>query len=317
MKEISVVVCGDHWVNQLDVQHSLDHIDSPTPLLIKLNTEGPSLTALGIQQALVQYCDRTGTEHKSIYIDNWHNMVECCAFTRIHQPRISHFFWMSDQYVSQETLPWNREKIFGFFVGRATLPRSVMLWHLSLRTDCLLSVMAGSQIKTERNITVDTRQEWLAGQDVQAFDRWRKTCDIASLDSHAVRDQYDPRSNTNRDLVQHYHRFLIEISAETYTRGDAFFPTEKTVRPLLMGKALLAHAPRHYLARLKHLGFRTWHELWDESYDEHQGAERWALMRAVIDTIAHQDLDELLPQIEAIGAHNRARALYLADRYRP
>ena len=47
------------------------------------------------------------------------------------------------------------------------------------------------------------------------------------------------------------------------------------------GKPLLIYGPRYFLRRLRDLGFQTWHQFWDESYDDLEGYPRWLAMRSV------------------------------------
>ena len=66
----------------------------------------------------------------------------------------------------------------------------------------------------------------------------------------------------------------------------------------------------YFLARLRTLGFQTYHDLWDESYDLYQGAERWHMIQHVMQSISEKTPDEqqqLLVKAHAIALHNRQR----------
>ena len=141
---------------------------------------------------------------------------------------------------------------------------------------------------------------------------------VASLDGHRVRDQYLPEYNTNLSLLDHYHRFDIEIVCEAYCRGPCFFPTEKTVRPLLFRKPIMVYGPRYFLRNLRSLGFSTWSSIWDESYDELEGLSRWLAMRAQIDLLATcSDFSQLLADMQAILIHNQQLAREIGQRHAP
>jgi hypothetical protein len=114
--------------------------------------------------------------------------------------------------------------------------------------------------------------------------------------------------DTNKSLLQHYHNFAVEIVCETYTLGNTFFPTEKTIRPLMAAKPILVYGPRYFLARLRELGFRTYNEIWDESYDLYQGPERWHLMRKSMNRLLECGRVEqiaVLTQAHEIAMFNR------------
>jgi hypothetical protein len=89
----------------------------------------------------------------------------------------------------------------------------------------------------------------------------------------------DPLTNLYRDI-------LIDVVVESHVAGNTFFPTEKTVRPMLLGKPFLAFASVNYLAHLRQMGFRTFADFWDEDYDGCEGRERLVRMLTVIDTIS-------------------------------
>ena len=79
-----------------------------------------------------------------------------------------------------------------------------------------------------------------------------------------------------------FEGFDVELVCETFVRGDTYFPTEKTTRPLAGGKPMIIYGPKDYLARLRDQGFKTWGDCWDESYDEYEGLGRWMRIKEVI-----------------------------------
>jgi hypothetical protein len=311
MKEIFVNVCGDCWVNPQQVQDQLINTNPTELVYLDINAEGPSLFTLGIVDAIKQCCIQTGRNPKSIVIDNWHNTIEDTEFARRHRPRISHFFWMSNSYRHTPQQPLTHQYLVALFIGRATLSRAVMLHDTNqmLRDQALLSLMSGNGFHVDQDHGLDKDFD-----QSEKFKTWWTQHSISSLDNHSVQDQYNSLHNTNQDLLKFYHLFDIEIVAETYTRGVTFFPTEKTVRPISQGKALLVYGPCGYLAQLQKLGFQTWHTLWDESYDQLQGAKRWTAMKQVILQIKHT---EVVDSIAKIAQHNQQVLQDLITRYQP
>jgi hypothetical protein len=102
------------------------------------------------------------------------------------------------------------------------------------------------------------------------------------------RDQYTSTQGYfyNDPLTDLYRDILIDIVVESHVNGNTFFPTEKTVRPMLLGKPFLAFASADYLAYLRQMGFRTFSDFWDEDYDGYEGGERLIRMLTTIDTIS-------------------------------
>jgi hypothetical protein len=117
------------------------------------------------------------------------------------------------------------------------------------------------------------------------------------------RDQFDPTKNTNASLLEHYHKFFVELCLETMTLGGSFFPTEKIARPIVGLKPFVVYAARNYLANLRRLGFETFGDIWDESYDQFEGPGRWAHMRVVVENILSNP--DLVTRCADIVDHNR------------
>jgi hypothetical protein len=286
MTRIPVAVSGDHWCNRDSVVQDIAAAAGTDQLIFEINTEGPSLHALGIVSTIQQEIKKIGVSDNNIWIDRWHNTVETIPFRRAYRPLMSHFFWMSNRYRFQQPDTQPREFAFGFFLGRVTVDRACIMhdlyntWH----DTTLFSLMTanGHELMLQHDFS-----EWTT--DIKHQDtirNWFYQPPVGSITGHRVRDQYIAEHNTNSDIVRHYNRFAVEISCETYCRGDTFFPTEKTVRPISQGKPMILYGPKHFLKRLRDLGFETWGTLWDESYDQLEGAQRWQAMKLVIAEVA-------------------------------
>lgn len=314
MITIPIAVCGDDWVNRDTVVEQLKNITDKIPIKLDLNAEGPSLHALGIVDVILDYLHRTEKSTDLIYTINWPNSVEQIAFQRLNHTYLSHFFWFSETY--QHAVPKHRtaEYLFGYFVGRRTVPRCIMLKHIQehYTSSFLLSLM--NTVAGFNFTDLDPIDQWC---DPQNFHNWYNNQHISSLDNHTVRDQYLEGHNTNASLLRWYHKFDIEIVAETYCHGDTFFITEKTVRPIVAGKSMLVYGPRNYLERLRNLGFQTWDTIWDESYDQLTGPDRWRALQAVIADLITRDQEQLYQQCASINQYNQQHADLLIEKYKP
>ena len=312
MLTIPIALFGDYWINPQEVEDKIRGADISEPVHLDFQAEGVSVTASGIAQGLLAICDETGRSTGSIKLLNNPNVVEQTPFENINatkqhnQPFRSHFlsgdllrdYWGDVPAVDPDA------RLFGLFLGRRTVARDMILRDcMAQPAKFLLSMMRSSiGLQTYDQQEVD---QWVQEDEIKGFLQWRQKVKISSLDRKSITDQYRrfvPRPETNRTILEFYPRFRIEIVPETYTRGDTFFPTEKTARPIMAEKPILVYGPRYFLRRLRDLhGFRTYSDHWDESYDDLEGPDRWRAMWQVMQDVSFSVLDS----VHAIARYNR------------
>lgn len=124
-------------------------------------------------------------------------------------------------------------------------------------------------------------------------------------------DQYTPGATLTDGFVKQtervYKNFLIDIVAETFTTGDCFFITEKTVRPMLLKKPMIVMGSQDSLGYLRQMGFKTFHNFWDEDYDGFAQENRYQKILELIDQIAQHPIDALVDmykRMQPILDHN-------------
>jgi len=319
MIHIPIRVAGDVWANPQETQALLSSADPAQIWQLDLGAEGPSLTALGVVDMVTKRCQEINKPLDSILVSGWFNFQDRVAFSRDYSsPRpISHFFWRSEEYSSSRYTPCPDARKFALFVGRRTFARCRMiydLWH-EFRDQSVLSLMRTTQkLPWNDNIPVinlERYADWVQDQERLEFESWWSQDPVGSIDGYDVMDQYVDQPRTNWNIIQYYGQFHVEIVAETYTIGPCFFTTEKTIRPIVAGKPMLIYGPRGYLANLRDLGFRTWHDHWDESYDRYEGPERWHRIKQSMRDINISDIDPSITQ------HNQDRVAELIKEYSP
>lgn len=311
---IPVLVCGDHWLNRLEVEQTLLASNCDDQVVLDLRAEGASLYALGIVQLVQQCLLAAGSPNRTVSVANWSNSVEKIPFSRTNIYTVSHFLWLSNVY--QHAVPDYRTAEFclGYFVGRKTVPRMSMLKDIQHHypDKFLLSLMENAAVFELGGL--DALDYWC---NVDEFHLWYNQLQLMPLDGYRVSDQYRGNHNTNASLLRWYGQFDIELVAETYCHGDTFFVTEKTVRPLTAGKSMLVYGPKNYLARLRDLGFETWGNIWNEDYDQLVGPARWQAIQRTIDSLITQDQSQLYQKCLPIVQHNQQHVKILAEQYRP
>lgn len=159
------------------------------------------------------------------------------------------------------------------------------------------------------------------------------------LEHHKLRDFYSeelvwihqqlpirPQSfNTTRwgsvnwyEAVDHggdlYDQFFIDVISETDHNSPDWF-TEKTFKPLMLGRPFIMWSGRGSLHSLHNLGFKTFDKFIGESYDFiYNNQERFQAVLAEVDRIAQTPLSELHQihdDLQHVFEHNRNRMFEL------
>jgi len=291
-------------------------------VVLDMRSEGPSLQALGVTDVINSWLRDRQQSPDSVQLQRWSNPVEFVPYQLFKCSDPSHFFFMSRKYWRYEetVLEQNvHRNLFGLFVGRMTHARAVILHQCLIgQQNIFVSKMASLnplpwQLNTQDEIDLDCLTDWLSTNQQYRMFEWYNKYTIPSVDQMTVRDQFvtpESYADTNRSLLNYYGRFAIEIVCETYTQGNTFFPTEKTIRPIMACKPVLVYGPQYFLSRLRTMGFQTYHDLWDESYDLYQGVQRWRMIQQVMQSISEKTSSEqqqLLTEAHAIAQHNRQR----------
>jgi len=203
--------------------------------------------------------------------------------------------------VESELHVWNKKSIFGTLYGRPLWHRvgiaSYLLAHYKNCSEVGFVVDPGNQDNRE---LFELTQLWQHSPvSIADFGSVQHLLPIM----HNSVDEYTPglletSEATITDVVvsqtkQVYINFLIDIVAETFTSGNCFFVTEKTVRPILLKKPFIVFGSRDYLAYLRQMGFRTFGDFWDEEYDGYAGTDRYVRILKLIDNLSRKNKDEL------------------------
>lgn len=100
------------------------------------------------------------------------------------------------------------------------------------------------------------------------------------------------------------------IVAETHYENSFSYYTEKTIKPLLSSRLFIIIAGRHYLKNLRSLGFQTFSDIIDESYDEIENNEiRWNEALKQVSFLCEEPQEVVLKKITPIVTHNYRLAM--------
>lgn len=319
---IIVEFSGDCWNNPTQFQTQLDQVPRGESVILDMRSEGPSLQALGVTDVINRWLRDRQQSPDSVQLLRWSNPVEFVPYRLTQCSNPSHFFFMSQNYWLDPEPIFDihaNKKLFGLFLGRMTHARAVILYQCMVgKQNIFVSKMSSPspppwQLNSQDEINLDCLSDWLSTNQQYRMFTWYDQHTVPSVDQKTVRDQFatpDAYVGTVSSLLNYYNRFAIELVCETYTMGNTFFPTEKTIRPIMAAKPLLVYGPQYFLARLRTMGFQTYHDLWDESYDFYQGAKRWQAIQKVMQSISEKTSDQqqqLLAKAHEIALYNRRR----------
>lgn len=313
MQTFELNIFDDQLVNGEELREFLtSHTET---VCISTMLEGPSLEHYGVLRILDEHCQQTSRDPNTIIILTPNPLEEYVY------PRLSckndwwkYCLW---SYERTQIVPNNlNHKKFACFIGRKTPERLSILYWLRGK-DCLLSSMRDDNYNP-KNMRMDTVDGWV--DDHADLCQWVYNIDIPPLDNYSVGDQYtvkDPLSEefgkSHMSLLNFYHNFDVEIAVDTWTQGNTFFPTEKTIRPILAGKPFIIYGAKHWLKNLRDMGFMTWEDCWDQSYDDYSGIERWKRMQVLIEDLSSRD--DYLEKALEIAKYNKKHALKIAKKY--
>jgi len=121
-------------------------------------------------------------------------------------------------------------------------------------------------------------------------------------------DSYYPiQVPANMNLLNYYHDIFVDIVTEPNVMGTNFLVTEKLWRCIVARRPFIVLGTANYLHNLRKLGFDTFYQYWDESYDGQIGQTRIGHMLEVIDRLATWDTEQCsqtLNRMQPILDHN-------------
>lgn len=203
---------------------------------------------------------------------------------------------------------WNGNKIFGALYNRPTWSRVGLAAYLYThhRDQTALNFRADPTDTDSRKFFELEKLFQVDPDSVKNFVQMSGQLPL-QLEQH---DGFTIGASTQQhtdQLAQFYPDFLIDIVSETFVRGRSFYPTEKTTRSMLLKKPFILMGPKCFLTHLHQMGFKTFYEFWDETYDGYGPEARYLKILKIIDSLASKSKEELFEmynQMQSVLEHN-------------
>lgn len=220
--------------------------------------------------------------------------VEHCTIHKFYDwfTTTVHFY----RNVRPETLdvlqPYNtKPKFFDALLGRKKYHRDFAYRHLN--QDLHLVTYLGSKSN------FDNDQQW----------RWESTgLDITNMPEWTVErySYYGHRMSLSQVIpLEVYNETAYTLVAETNFSNHYSFYTEKTIKPIIARRLFVMLGGQYQLQNLHSLGFKTFSEIIDESYDLIEPVDRrFNMAMDQIKYLETQPQEEILAKIKPICDHN-------------
>lgn len=106
--------------------------------------------------------------------------------------------------------------------------------------------------------------------------------------------------------VEIYNQSYYSIISDTPCPSEFTFYTEKIAKPMIAGRLFVAFGSQRYLENLRKIGFKTFHGIIDESYDQiADDQDRWNAAWHQVEFLLGQDSELIKQKSQAIIQHNR------------
>ena len=295
------VIPGDNFIWNLSELVDFLIAHQHQDIIISNGTEGCCAKTIGLYQWLDKFSFNSVTIETGNILES-HNRYTISyivpwKFLEVSRP------------IEQQHHTWNQKSVFGTLYGRPTWHRLGIVSHLLCVHPELSEIgCLGDLTHPDKRKQFELAELWK--HDAQSLIKFAQIS-AGFPYKHAEVDLYAPASTLTDGYVKQtervYKNFLIDMVSESFTLGDCFFITDKTVRPMLLKKPFITFASKHHLAYLKQMGFKTFQEFWHEGYDHADGVNRYQQILQLIDWIAQQPMDALVDmyqRMQPILDHN-------------
>lgn len=259
---------------------------------INIDNEGSDLTKLGLYSLLDSICDTFKIDKSAITILTRNQLESHSDYQIKKYPPL--YIREGQQFLKENPVrPKKLTNHFGIFIGRSSKQRLLMASHLYNSHKDKLS------IRYHYDNTIDYHKAHLGFNELafmigpaNAVTTTQKLLNDLPIKNDII-DQYPIISPAHFAIGKIYHEFFAEIVCETFCEGTTFYPTEKTWRPIMFLTPFMVQGPVNHLANLRLMGFKTFADYWDESYDEDGGLVGMQCIQRNIDMLAKKSINEL------------------------
>lgn len=265
-------------------------------IVLDVFQESPSLTHIGLYRVLDSFSFNSVTINVANALEQHDRYIVNNTMWSI---------WVSrnlSELAKSAHRKWNRKTLFGCVYGRPQIMRVLLTSYMHKFHRDITSMYIRYYNEPHLNIDFTSLakigKQHLANYVEFAQMKYQYSVDIPAYD---LAHGYDWE---NTALTNLYEDFLIDIVVEPNVYGDVFYPTEKIGRAMQCKRPFILMGPKNMLQNLRNIGFQTFSDVWDESYDNYYESDRIYRILRLIDSLSTMDRDLLEKQTTAIVEHN-------------
>lgn len=187
---------------------------------------------------------------------------------------------------------WDGSKVFGVFYGRPTANRIGIASYLFAHHREQSQIVFAPDIYDNDKVALFELDKLFQYRQASIVDFSHMIA--AGYTRELEYTPFGHEYNPNHSLHDLYKNIFVDIISEPSIKGTTFYPTEKFSRCVLMKKPFIIMASKDYIDYLLQMGFRTFYEYWDESYDGYSEKNRFVKILKLIDWLASKPQSEIL-----------------------
>jgi hypothetical protein len=274
-------------------------------VVITTNSEGICLDSADFYTTLDYICKQFGIPKNKITIETpnaeeWHPEYIIKNLPNHWIDRSKTFFNCNHDYTKK------LNKTLGCFIGKPNWHRLILgTWiHKNFIEKSLLTFHYDKQQERhiiDSELTEISRNANIELSDVLTFINF---CPLV-LEEGFLNYTIGPPIHYN--LLSKYQSIFLDMVVETYVAGKSFFPTEKTLRPIIAKTPFIIMGPQGYLSNLQRIGFRTFNRWWSEDYDKYNNYQRLLEIKKVLNfifSLSESTLYQWLEEMNEVLTHN-------------
>lgn len=303
----------DELENMLS-KHFEDCVKNQTPIILDFFPEGPDLYQNNFWSIIEKTADRFNIPVSEVQIElSDYNADYPCKVIKT-QP-----YWFNCVHESASLFKIDFvetcENLLGHFVNRPSWDRVIIHEIVKKNNNSLYSFWQGKSKPHSYQNTVLNLQKYYPHN----FKKYKNILDnLPSTNlsiAKPVPKDFVTFPRTVLPLKSCYQKIFVDIVSETVVSGTSCFITEKTVRPMIFKTPFIVMGGKGFLAVLKKLGFHTFHNWWDEDYDNYSGPDRIEKIEQVVKFISNQtNINSIKQQMRNVIEHNYNHLLTLGWR---